>query len=85
MFYYITHIYLIHILALFAALATGFSVSDMTFTTWITDSPNLKGYGFSLGVVYAVWIGVVLALYPACLWYERYRAAHKEKWWLSYL
>jgi len=85
MFFYIAHIYAIHLLALFAALATGFTFSDMTFTTWITDSPNLKGYGFGLGVVYLVWIVVVLGLYPACLWYERYKATHKEKWWLSYL
>ena len=85
MFFYITHIYVIHLLALAAALATGFSLSDMTFTTWITDSPNLKGYGFGLGVVYLIWGVVVLGLYPACLWYERYKAAHKEKWWLSYL
>jgi uncharacterized membrane protein len=85
MFYYITHIYLIHILALFAALATGYSLSDMTFTTWITDSPNLKGYGFNLFVVYLIWLAVVLSLYPFCLWYERYKANHKEKWWLSYL
>jgi uncharacterized membrane protein len=85
MFFYIVHIYLIHILALIAALATGFSVSDMTFTTWITDSKNLKGYGFNLLVVYVVWISVVLLLYPLCLWYEHYKANHKEKWWLSYL
>ncbi len=85
MFFYITHIYLIHILALIAAVATGFAVSDMTFTTWITDSKNLKGYGFNLLTVYAVWIAVVLSLYPLCLWYERYKANHKEKWWLSYL
>jgi uncharacterized membrane protein len=85
MFFYITHIFVIHVLALIAALATGFTLSDMTFTTWITDSKNLKGYGFGLGVVYLIWIVVVLGLYPACLWYERYKAAHKEKWWLSYL
>ncbi len=85
MFFYIIHIYFIHSLALIAALATGFSASDMTFTTWVTDSVNLKGYGFSLGVVYLVWTSVVLLLYPACLWYDRYKTGHKEKWWLSYL
>ncbi|HTH57104.1 MAG TPA: heparan-alpha-glucosaminide N-acetyltransferase domain-containing protein [Cyclobacteriaceae bacterium] len=85
MFFYIVHIYAIHLLALIAALATGFTLSDMTFTTWITDSPNLKGYGFSLGFVYLVWLAIVLGLYPLCLWYERYKTAHKEKWWLSYL
>lgn len=85
MFYYILHLYLIHIVALVAALATGYSLADMTFTTWVTDSPNLKGYGFSLGVTYVVWAGVVLSLYPLCLWYDRYKMNHREKWWLSYL
>jgi ABC-type spermidine/putrescine transport system permease subunit I len=85
MFFYIVHIYFIHILALIAALATGYSASDMTFSTWVTDSVNLKGYGFNLGVTYVVWIGVILILYPACLWYDRYKTSHKEKWWLSYL
>lgn len=85
MFYYIVHLYLIHVIAFIAALATGFSVSDMVFTTWVTDSPNLKGYGFSLGVVYLVWISVVVVLFPLCLWYDRYKTNHREKWWLSYL
>jgi uncharacterized membrane protein len=85
MFYYIIHLYLIHILALIAALATGYEISDMVFNTWVTDSPNLRGYGFGLGIVYLVWIGVVLSLYPLCLWYDRYKIQHKEKWWLSYL
>jgi uncharacterized membrane protein len=85
MFYYIIHIYVIHIIAVFVAVATGFDVEDMVFSTWVTDSPNLKGYGFSLGVVYLVWIAIVLALYPLCLWYDRYKLNHREKWWLSYL
>ena len=85
MFFYIIHIYFIHILALMAAIATGYSASDMTFTTWVTDSVNLKGYGFNLGVTYLVWASVVLVLYPVCLWYDRYKTSHKEKWWLSYL
>lgn len=85
MFYYIIHIYVIHILALVAALATGFKVSDMVFHTWVTDSPNLKGYGFPLLVTYVVWILLVLALMPLCLWYDRYKRTHREKRWLSYL
>jgi uncharacterized membrane protein len=85
MFYYVVHLYLIHAIAFAAALATGFDASDMVFNTWVTDSPNLRGYGFSLGVVYLVWIFVVLALFPLCLWYDRYKMNHREKWWLSYL
>jgi predicted acyltransferase len=86
LFYYILHIYLIHLLAVLAAAFSGFKWTDMIgFTTWVSYMPNLKGYGFNLGVVYLIWIGVVVALYPLCKKYDRYKAAHKEKWWLSYL
>jgi uncharacterized membrane protein len=85
MFYYITHLYLIHIVAVVAALATGFEFSDMIFSTWVTDSPNLRGYGFNLGITYLIWISIVLALFPICLWYDRYKTRNKDKWWLSYL
>lgn len=85
MFYYIIHIYAIHILALFTAMATGFSATDMTFNTWVTDSPNLKGYGFSLWVVYLVWIALIMALLPVCKWYDHYKQQNKKKLWLSYL
>jgi uncharacterized membrane protein len=84
MFYYIIHLYWIHIIALIAALATGYELSDMVFSTWITDSPNLKGYGFNLAVVHAIWIGVVLTLFPLCLWYDKYKIRNRQKWWLSY-
>jgi peptidoglycan/LPS O-acetylase OafA/YrhL len=43
------------------------------------------GEGFSLGIVYIVWIGIVALLYPFCYWYDKYKTNHKEKWWLSYL
>jgi len=84
MFYYVVHLYVLHLLALGAALATGFSVSDMVFNTWVTDSPNLKGYGFGLGAVYLIWIAVVLILFPLCLWYDGYKRQNRDKWWLSY-
>ncbi len=41
--------------------------------------------GFSLGVVYLVWLSVVMGLYPICRWYDAYKTSHKENWWLSYL
>jgi uncharacterized membrane protein len=86
MFYYLLHIYLIHIVALIAAVLTGFKWTDMTsFNTWISYMPNLRGYGFSLGAVYIIWIAIVLILYPACKWYDGYKSSHRNKWWLSYL
>jgi hypothetical protein len=50
---------------------------------WFND--GLKGYGFSLGVVYLVWLAIVIGLFPLCKMYDRYKLNHKEKWWLSYL
>jgi uncharacterized membrane protein len=86
MFYYLLHLYLIHLLAVTAALLTGYDVSDMVFNTWVTNSPNLAGYGFSLWVVYVVWISVVLILYPLCKRFDAYKAEQQRtKWWLSYL
>jgi hypothetical protein len=45
----------------------------------------VPGEGYSLWVVYGIWLAVVIALYPLCRWYDNYKTKHKEKWWLSYL
>lgn len=85
-FYYILHIYLIHLLAAIFFFARGHSFADAKNVgqqfPFMYVAP---GEGYGLAVVYAVWIGVVLLLYPLCKKYDRYKTAHKEKWWLSYL
>ena len=85
MFYYIVHIYMIHLLAMLAAEVSGFHWYDMILDRRPWVEPQLKGYGFPLGATYLVWILVVLLLYPLCKWYDRYKTIHKDKWWLSYL
>jgi len=85
MFYYLVHIYLIHLGAMIATGFCGHKWSDMILTTWVSLEPKLQGYGFSLGVVYAVWVSLIIILYFLCKWYDTYKSAHKEKWWLSYL
>ncbi len=84
-FYYIIHIYLIHFIALLAAQFTGFGWQSMILPKFVSRVEALKGYGFNLIVVYLVWIGIILLLYPLCKKFDRYKQAHKEKWWLSYL
>ena len=84
-FYYILHLYLIHILAMAAAQLTGFGWQKMILPDWIGYIPELRGYGFSLWIVYLVWVVVILSLYPLCKKFDRYKFSHKEKWWLSYL
>ena len=86
MFYYLAHILLIHVLALFGARMQGFPWSSMVLSTKVDDSATLKGYGFSLPVVYLIWIALVLILYPICKWYDQYKRNNvHQKWWLSYL
>ena len=84
-FYYILHLYFIHLLALLFAEFSGFGWNSMILEDWMTEVPALKGFGYSLWVVYAVWIGVILLLFPLCKKFDGYKQAHKEKWWLSYL
>jgi len=84
-FYYILHLYLIHLVALMAAEITGFGWQLMILSDWVTEVEALKGYGFNLWVVYSVWILVILFLYPLCKRFDKYKSSHREKWWLSYL
>lgn len=85
LFFYIVHIYVIHLLAIGGALLCGYKSSDMVISTWVTLSPGLKGYGFGLPVVYTIWILLLIGLYPLCKWYDRYKSAHRANKWLSYL
>ncbi|GAA4324527.1 DUF1624 domain-containing protein [Flaviaesturariibacter amylovorans] len=83
MFFYLLHIYLIHLLALFVAVLTGYHWSDMVSQVPFTPAP--RNWGQPLAVVYLVWMLVVALLYPLCRWYERYKSSHREQWWLSYV
>jgi hypothetical protein len=87
LFFYLLHIYLIHILATIAIVLSGRAWTETIATTMMNakDSPWLTGYGFSLGATYLIWIAVVLTLYPLCKWYDNYKRTHREKWWLSYV
>jgi uncharacterized membrane protein len=87
LFYYVLHIYVIHILALIAVVLYGYPWQTMIFTgTFDQFSPLLVGkYGFSLGVVYGIWIAIVLILYPFCRYWYSFKIRNKEKWWVSYV
>ncbi|MBC7946645.1 MAG: DUF1624 domain-containing protein [Chitinophagaceae bacterium] len=84
MFYYLVHLYLIHLAAMFATYLCGHKPYDMVLTVWVAFEPKLKGYGFSLGVAYAVWAVLIVILYFLCKKYDQYKRSHRE-WWLSYL
>ncbi len=84
-FYYLLHMLFIHLAAMLALVITGGDWHLMILNSEVFMSGALKSYGYPLWIVYAVWVGIVLLLYPLCNWYMKYKANNKDKWWLSYL
>ena len=85
-FYYILHFYLLNIIHIIFYIQRGHSFSEgMKGLPGFPFKFIVPGEGNSLLIVYIIWIAVVVALYPLCKWYDRYKTNHKEKWWLSYL
>jgi uncharacterized membrane protein len=86
MFYFLLHIPLIHLIAVVTCYLRYGAAH------WMFESPSLgqfpvtrpPGWGFSLPFVYLIWMGVVLALYPACKWFAALKQRRKDRW-LSYL
>lgn len=83
-FFYIIHIYLIHLLAAILAELTGFGFESMVLTGFVSTNKHLIGFGVNLGWVYVVWLAIILILYPLCKKFAQYKLNHKEKRWLSY-
>ena len=83
LFYFIVHLYLIHGILLVVLLLQGFHPADLRFGPFQFGHPATGG-GLGIAGVYAVWTGAVIALYPLCRWYGRYKVTHPEKTWLRY-
>ncbi|MGE5108759.1 MAG: DUF1624 domain-containing protein [Sphingobacteriales bacterium] len=83
MLYYILHFYILHIIVVIVFYAQGFSTKDIA-TPGVPFLFKPNGLGFGLWGVYAIWLFVVIVLYPVCKKYNRYKSTH-SKWWLSYL
>ena len=86
LFYFLLHLPLIHL----AAVAVCFVRYGAVH--WMFESPTLAqypftrppGWGYSLPVVYLMWIAVVVVLYPACLWFSEFKQRNPRPW-VSYL
>lgn len=87
LFYYVLHIPLIHLVAVgIAALRTPEHIGWL-FANHPMFPPDLpEGYRWSLPLLYAVTIAVVVALYGPCKWYAaRKRDKATRQWWMQYL
>lgn len=83
MFYYLLHLYLIHILAILASLVFSQPVWHGSVIDHNVQKP--LGYGHGLPFVYVMWIVAVAMLYVPCRWFMEFRSRHRDWGWLSYL
>jgi uncharacterized membrane protein len=85
LFYYVLHFYLIHFVSLLLFMQkTGKSFSELDFHFTKSFGGITAEGGYALRWAYVIWILLVIALYPVCKWYNKYKSTHKQ-WWLSYV
>lgn len=78
--FYVTHLYLIHLLAVGLGVAQGFQARQLAVILAFIPA----GYGLSLPGVYLAWVVVLVTLYPLCRWVADIKSRRRD-WWLSYV
>lgn len=76
LFFYAVHLFVIHGLAMAIAYAQVGSIPE-----WLWGFPPGHagpGCGVNLPALYLIWIGVVLAHYPLCRWYDGLKSRHPQ-------
>lgn len=84
LFYYVLHIYLLHIIAIVAALVSHQPAAWLWHGGFFLQRTP-EGYGHGLGFVYAMWLLAVTLLYLPCRWFMELKQRHRDWAWLSYL
>jgi uncharacterized membrane protein len=89
LFYFVLHFLAAHLASFVLAVVT---YGSSAFTFMWQPVPSMGGpakafppnFGWDLWVAYAVWIAIVVALYPLCRWFADLKE-RRRAWWLSYL
>jgi uncharacterized membrane protein len=83
LFFYVLHLYLIHLLAIAVAALCHQPVSWLFHGGFfLAGTPD--DYGHGLPFVYLMWIITIVILYFPCRWFAAVKQRRKD-WWLSYL
>lgn len=77
-FYYVVHIFLLHALAV---LFAGMTIGEIGFLFGPLAGRKPATYGMGLAGIYAVWLAVVVSLYPFCRWFAGIKRRRTEWWW----
>lgn len=87
LFYFLLHLYLIHLTAVALGFARYGSGSFLLHPLPSMGGPAdvlPAGYGYPLWVVYLIWALLVAGLYPVCRWWAGVKRTRRE-WWVRYL
>ncbi|OAI30818.1 hypothetical protein A1351_07905 [Methylosinus sp. R-45379] len=79
LFAYVLHLYAILAAAVLVAIAKGVDIKGLE-----SGGPPPENYGLGLAGAYVIWILVMAAIYPACVWFAGVKRRRRD-WWLSYL
>jgi uncharacterized membrane protein len=81
LFYYMVHLYLIHLGAILLGYLSHQPVRWLFHgAIFLNYPPDGQPYGHGLGVVCAMWIGVVVLLYYPCKWFAEIKRSHPDSW-----
>lgn len=82
MFFYLLHLYVIHLLAVLVLALRGQPVGWMFGGAIFGNEP--LDYGYNLPFIYLMWMTAILILYVPCHWFAALKQRRRD-WWLSYL
>jgi len=77
LFFYILHLFVIHLMAIALGLLTHQSVDWLWHGGFFLNYPP-DDYGHGLGFVCAAWVAAILLLYWPCAWFARVKRAHPD-------
>jgi uncharacterized membrane protein len=83
MFFYVLHLYVIHLLAILMAVLFRQPVDWLFHGAFLLNRVP-DGYGHGLPFIYLMWLTVLVILYLPCRWFMELKQRRKD-WWLSYL
>ncbi len=83
LFYYLVHLYVIHTAAVYAAIICKQKAAWLLYGGFMLNSPP-AGYGHRLPFIYAMWLAIILFMYPLCRGFMKIKEDHRDWRWLSY-
>jgi uncharacterized membrane protein len=82
-FYFIIHLYVIHLIMVVIMFLQGYGFKEMSFKPF--QFGRAPGSGISLLMVYIIWICVAVLLYPLCKWYGKFKLARRDSLLVRFL